>query len=145
MNSVSFSGVWALASMLSATSKVFTSNWRVLTVTLSVSCGCFCSIRLCGARGFSKLMSLMYWPCRVSGPVWAWPGAGGTDEGVSVMICLKVGAAGGTMQGCTAQDAGRCGGPAIAKAGPRRDDKALILLVFNLWGSTGSWIARPYG
>ena len=60
--------------MFSATSKVFTSNCRLLTVTLRVSCGCFCSIRLCGARGFSKLRSLMYWPWIVSGPACGWPG-----------------------------------------------------------------------
>src|SRR5437868_5011570 len=72
MNSGSFSGVCAVASTSSVTSKVLVSNCRVLTLTLSVSWGCFCSIRLCGARGFSKLRSLMYWPCRVRGPACGW-------------------------------------------------------------------------
>src|SRR5260370_41623902 len=82
MNHGSFSGVWALASTVSVTSKVLVSNCRVVTLTLRLSCGCFCSIRLCGARGFSKLRSLMYWPWIVSGPAWpCWlelePGGGG--------------------------------------------------------------------
>src|SRR5438132_14435557 len=63
MNRGSSLGVLALASIDSATSKVLVSNWRLVTCTLSVSCGCVCSIRLCGARGFSKLRSLMYCPC----------------------------------------------------------------------------------
>src|SRR5229473_1254327 len=97
MNSGSSFAVLALASIDSATSKVLASNWRLVTWTLSESCGCVCSIRLCGARGFSKLRSLMYWPCRMSGP-------------------------GGTMQGCTAQGAGRGKGRAIAKASSKDDD-----------------------
>src|SRR5918999_1833043 len=66
-NSGSSLGVLALASIDSATSKVLVSNWRLVTWTLSVSCGWVCSIRLCGARGFSKLRSLMYWPCMING------------------------------------------------------------------------------
>src|SRR3954470_24763111 len=86
MNSGSSLGVLALASIDSATSKVLASNWRLVTWTLSVSCGWVCSIRLCGARGFSKLKSLMYWPCMVSGEaVWGWPSAGLAGGGVVVM------------------------------------------------------------
>ncbi len=77
-----FAGVIAEASMLSVTSKVLASNCRVATFTLRVSCGCFCSIRLCGARGFSKLRSLMYWPCKVSGLAGAGCGGGvGAEDG----------------------------------------------------------------
>src|SRR5258706_11975850 len=90
MNSGSFSGVWALASTVSVTSKVLVSNCRVVTLTLSVSCGCFCSIRLCGARGFSKLKSLMYWPWMVSGPAWAcWLGSALGGGGVVVMVYFQ--------------------------------------------------------
>src|SRR5436305_3721501 len=93
--------------MVRVTSKVLASNCRVATLTLSVSCGCFCSIRLCGARGFSKLRSLMYWPWMVSGlgACCGWaagpagPAGGGVDMGRA-----------GTMQGRAAQGAGgsRC-------------------------------------
>src|SRR5215475_3258284 len=76
MNSGSSLGVLALASIDSATSKVLASNWRLVTCTLSDSCGWVCSIRLCGARGFSKLRSLMYWPCMMSGGAAAGPGPG---------------------------------------------------------------------
>src|SRR5690348_1523775 len=126
MNSGSFSGVWALASRVSVTSKVLASNCRVDTFTFSVSCGCFCSIRLCGARGFSKLRSLMYWPCRVSGVACSWGAAvePGGGVGVSVILLLSLdivtnGArlgdrAGGTMQGCAAQGAGSASWQAIA-------------------------------
>src|ERR1700675_3310251 len=90
MNSGSLAGVWALASIAKVTSKVLVSNCRVLTVTLSESCGWVCSIRLCGARGFSKLRSLMYWPCMMSGPDGAWAGPGGGDGGgVVVMACFR--------------------------------------------------------
>src|SRR5260221_3274953 len=77
----------ALASMTSATSKVLGSNCRVWTETLRVSCGCFCSIRLCGARGFSKLKSLMYWPWMVSGPAWAC-GLGSALGGGGVVVMV---------------------------------------------------------
>src|SRR5437667_3595007 len=90
MNSGSFSGVRALASTVSVTSKVLVSNWRVVTLTFSVSCGCFCSIRLCGARGFSKLRSLMYWPWMVSGPAWACGlGLESGGGGVVVMVYFQ--------------------------------------------------------
>src|SRR5260370_37398912 len=94
MKSGSFSGVWALASTVSVTSKVLASNCRVVTLTFSVSCGCFCSIRLCGARGFSKLRSLMYWPWIVSGPAWAcWLGLGpGGGGAVALVYFPKLGA-----------------------------------------------------
>src|SRR5690242_1701098 len=116
MNSGSFSGVVAVASTVSDTSKVLGSNWRVATLTLSESCGCFCSIRLCGARGFSKLRSLMYWPCKVSGLTCCCCGCesvGPEAGGGVVVICFfrcwraEKGVRAGTMQGCTAQDAGR--------------------------------------
>src|SRR2546423_950616 len=61
--------------MVRVTSKVLASNCRVETLTLRVSCGWVCSIRLCGARGFSKLRSLMYWPCMISGAFGACCGA----------------------------------------------------------------------
>src|SRR5215510_10851830 len=113
MNSGSSFGVLALASIVNATSKVLVSNWRLVTWTLSESCGWVCSIRLCGARGFSKLMSLMYWPCMISGALgacWgAWPcgccgfcGGGGALVMAYFLCC----GAGGTTQGCTAQAAG---------------------------------------
>src|SRR6186713_1128136 len=109
MNSGSFSGVTADASMLSVTSKVLASNCRVATFTLRVSCGCFCSIRLCGARGFSKLRSLMYWPCKVSGLAGAGCGGGvGVEEGGIDM------GRGGTMHGRTAQGAAGSEAPTIA-------------------------------
>src|ERR1700716_3393719 len=108
MNSGSSFAVLALASIDSATSKVLASNWRLVTWTLSESCGWVCSIRLCGARGFSKLRSLMYWPCMMSGPAGAWAGPGGGDGGgVVVMAYFRCFGGGGTMQGCTAQGAGR--------------------------------------
>src|SRR5688572_11553093 len=75
MNSGSSLGVLALASIDRDTSKVLASNWRLVTWTLSESCGWVCSIRLCGARGFSKLRSLMYWPCMISGALGACWGA----------------------------------------------------------------------
>src|SRR3954469_21249701 len=105
--------------MVSATSKVLASNCLVATLTLSVSWGCFCSIRLCGARGFSKLKSLMYWPWMVSGLgaccgcVPGVPGGGGVDMGRA-----------GTMQGRPAQAAAGRGRAAIAKQVLQRDDKA---------------------
>src|SRR4029453_3144909 len=86
MNSGSSFGVLALASMVSDTSKVLGSNWRLVTWTLSVSCGWVCSIKLCGARGFSKLRSLMYCPCMISWAAGAWVGPGvGEVGGVVVM------------------------------------------------------------
>src|ERR1700754_2614239 len=115
MNSGSSLGVLALASIDNATSNVLASNWRLVTWTLSVSCGWVCSIRLCGARGFSKLRSLMYWPCMISGALGACCGAVpcgfcGGGGGALVMACFLCFGAGGTTQGCTAQAAGRRSG-----------------------------------
>src|SRR5919199_5226463 len=113
MNSGSSLGVLALASIDSETSKVLVSNWRLLTCTLSESCGWVCSIRLCGARGFSKLRSLMYWPCMISGAFGACCGAvpcgfcGG--GGAAVMGFFFCCGPGGNTQGCTAPTAGRGG------------------------------------
>src|SRR5215475_7009066 len=126
MNSGSSLGVLALASIDSATSKVLASNWRLVTWTLSESCGWVCSIRLCGARGFSKLRSLMYWPCRMSGGACVWPGMGGLGGGVVVMARLTLFRAlksgGGTTQGCTAQGVGSAQKAPIAKAAFNDDD-----------------------
>ena len=67
----------------------------------------------------------MYWPCRVSGaagPAWAVVPEGGADGGGVVVMALfpivldkRLLRRGGTMQGCTAQAAGRTGRRAIAK------------------------------
>src|SRR5690242_16983772 len=121
MNSGSFSGVVAVASTVSDTSKVLGSNWRVATLTLRVSCGCFCSIRLCGARGFSKLRSLMYWPWMVSGlgaccGCWGC-GLGPPGGGVDMAYFLSEGGRYHAGQGCTSR-----GGAAIANRIARRDD-----------------------
>src|SRR4029077_9634674 len=128
MNSGLSLGGLALASIDSATSKVLASNWRLVTWTLSESCGWVCSIRLCGARGFSKLRAFMYWPCMMSGPAGACAGPGAVDGGggVVVMAYFRCFGGGGTMQGCTAQGAGRCKGRAIAKTSPKDDDRGTL-------------------
>src|SRR4029077_4266175 len=146
MNSGSSLGVLALASIDSATSKVLASNWRLVTCTLSVSCGWVCSIRLCGARGFSKLRSLMYWPCMISGALGAWagPGFGGEGGGVVVMAYFRCFGGGGTTQGCTAQGAGRCKGRAIAKTSPKDDDRGTLYCTVRR-GNGSIFSASPGG
>ncbi len=124
MNSGSSLGVLALASIDSATSKVLASNWRLVTWTLSESCGWVCSIRLCGARGFSKLRSLMYWPCMISGALGACWGAAPCGPrfcgggGALVMALLSLLRGGRYHAGLHCTSRGQARQAAICKAHP---------------------------